>query len=67
VHNSALVHAVAPLGNHFTPGQSVLSEREREIAVLVTWHWSPETMSSGAKPCSGASNITATKKRATAS
>ena len=40
VHNSRLVYAVAPLGNHFTPGQSALSEREREIAVLVicsTW------------------------------
>jgi 4-carboxymuconolactone decarboxylase len=40
VHNPALVHAVAPLGNHFTPGQSALSEREREITVLVicsTW------------------------------
>jgi len=36
VHNPALVHAVAPLGNHFTPGQSALSEREREITVLVT-------------------------------
>jgi 4-carboxymuconolactone decarboxylase len=41
VHNPKLVHAAAPLGNHFTPGQSSLSEREREIAVLVitsTWH-----------------------------
>jgi 4-carboxymuconolactone decarboxylase len=40
VHNPKLVHAVAPLGNHFTPGQSALSEREREITVLVicsTW------------------------------
>src|SRR4051794_31644048 len=40
VHNPALVHAVAPVGEHFTPGQSTLSEREREIAVLVicgTW------------------------------
>lgn len=35
VHNPNLVHAIAPLGNHFTPGQSALSEREREIAVLV--------------------------------
>ena len=35
VHNPALVHAVAPLGNHFTPGKSALSEREREITVLV--------------------------------
>ena len=41
VHNPKLVHAAAPLGNHFTPGQSSLSEREREIAVVVitsTWH-----------------------------
>jgi 4-carboxymuconolactone decarboxylase len=35
VHNPKLVHAIAPLGNHFTPGQSALSEREREITVLV--------------------------------
>ena len=35
VHNPALVHAIAPLGNHFTPGQSTLSEREREFTVLV--------------------------------
>jgi 4-carboxymuconolactone decarboxylase len=41
VHNPRLVHAAAPLGHHFTPGQSSLTEREREIAVLVmtsTWH-----------------------------
>jgi 4-carboxymuconolactone decarboxylase len=41
VHNPRLVHAAAPLGQHFTPGQSSLSEREREIAVLVitsAWH-----------------------------
>ena len=41
VHNPRLVHAAAPLGQHFTPGQSSLSEREREIAVIVTtsrWH-----------------------------
>jgi len=41
VHNPKLVHAAAPLGQHFTPGQSALSEREREIAVLVinsAWH-----------------------------
>jgi 4-carboxymuconolactone decarboxylase len=35
VHNPKLVHAAAPLGNHFTPGQSSLTEREREIAVVV--------------------------------
>ena len=41
VHNPRLVHAAAPLGQHFTPGQSSLSEREREIAVVVItskWH-----------------------------
>ena len=36
VHNPKLVQAAAPLGQHFTPGQSSLSEREREIAVVVT-------------------------------
>jgi 4-carboxymuconolactone decarboxylase len=35
VHNPKLVHAAAPLGQHFTPGSFSLSEREREIAVLV--------------------------------
>jgi 4-carboxymuconolactone decarboxylase len=40
VHNPKLVHAAAPLGQHFTPGQSSLSEREREIAVvLITNKW----------------------------
>ena len=34
VHNPKLVHAAAPLGQHFTPGQSSLTEREREIAVV---------------------------------
>ena len=41
VHNPKLVHAAAPLGQHFTPGQSSLTEREREIAVIVMtsrWH-----------------------------
>jgi 4-carboxymuconolactone decarboxylase len=41
VHNPALVYAAAPLGQHFTPGQSSLTEREREIAVVVItsrWH-----------------------------
>ena len=41
VHNPKLVHAAAPIGQHFTPDQSSLSEREREIAVVVitsTWH-----------------------------
>ena len=41
VHNPKLVHAAAPLGQHFTPGQSSLSEREREIAVArhhQPWH-----------------------------
>lgn len=35
VHNPKLTHSVAPLGDHFTPGESALSEREREITVLV--------------------------------
>jgi 4-carboxymuconolactone decarboxylase len=41
VHNPKLVHAAEPLGQHFTPGRSSLSEREREIAVVVItskWH-----------------------------
>src|SRR5207249_9441438 len=41
VHNLKLMHAAAPLGQHFTPGQSSLTEREREIAVIVItskWH-----------------------------
>jgi 4-carboxymuconolactone decarboxylase len=41
VHNPKLVHAAEPLGQHFTPGASSLSEREREIAVVVItskWH-----------------------------
>ena len=41
VHNPKLLRAASPLGQHFTPGQSALSEREREIAVLVItsrWH-----------------------------
>jgi 4-carboxymuconolactone decarboxylase len=36
VHNPKLVHVAAPLGAHFTPGQSSLTEREREMAVIVT-------------------------------
>ncbi len=35
VHNPKLVQAAAPMGNHFTPGQSSLTEREREIVVVV--------------------------------
>ena len=41
VHNPKLLRAASSLGQHFTPGQSSLSEREREIAVLVItsrWH-----------------------------
>src|SRR5258705_13280313 len=41
VHNPKLVYAATQLGQHFTPGQSSLSEREREIAVVVItskWH-----------------------------
>src|SRR5436305_9723620 len=36
VHNPKLVKASAPLGAHFHPGGYSLSEREREIAVIVT-------------------------------
>ncbi|MSP05116.1 MAG: carboxymuconolactone decarboxylase [Acetobacteraceae bacterium] len=35
MHNPALLRAADPLGRHFTPGASSISEREREIAVLV--------------------------------
>src|SRR3954465_11568676 len=35
VHNPKLLRAAAPLGQHFTPGQSSLTEREREIAVII--------------------------------
>jgi 4-carboxymuconolactone decarboxylase len=35
VHNPKLVHAALPLGTHFTPGKSSLTEREREIAVVI--------------------------------
>jgi 4-carboxymuconolactone decarboxylase len=38
VHNPKLVRAASPLGQHFTPGQSTLSEREREIAVVIITH-----------------------------
>ena len=41
VHNPKLLRAAEPLGQHFTPGHSSLSEREREIAVVVMtsrWH-----------------------------
>jgi 4-carboxymuconolactone decarboxylase len=38
VHNPKLVHAASPLGQHFTPGISSLTEREREIAVIVITH-----------------------------
>jgi len=38
VHNPKLLRAASPLGEHFTPKQSSLSEREREIAVIVITH-----------------------------
>jgi 4-carboxymuconolactone decarboxylase len=41
VHNPKLVNASAPLGAHFHPGGYSLSEREREIAVIIInskWH-----------------------------
>jgi len=43
IHNPKLVHAADPLGRHFTPGEYSLSEREREIAVLViTSKWNSD-------------------------
>jgi len=40
VHNPKLLRAASPLGQHFTPESSSLTEREREIAVLViTGRW----------------------------
>jgi 4-carboxymuconolactone decarboxylase len=41
VHNPRLVHAVALLGNHFTPRQSVLSERDMctSSPASPTWLW----------------------------
>jgi 4-carboxymuconolactone decarboxylase len=40
IHNPRLVHAADPLGRHFTPGHYSLTEREREIAVVViTTKW----------------------------
>src|SRR5947199_9939602 len=42
VENPKLLRAAAPLGEHFTPGKSTLTEREREIAVIVmTSKWNP--------------------------
>jgi 4-carboxymuconolactone decarboxylase len=41
VHNPKLLLAASPLGQHFTPESSSLTEREREIAVVVItskWH-----------------------------
>jgi 4-carboxymuconolactone decarboxylase len=41
VHNPKLAKATGPLGAHFRPGGYSLSEREREIAVIITnskWH-----------------------------
>ena len=38
IHNPKLVHAADPLGRHFTPGHYSLTEREREIAVVVITH-----------------------------
>jgi 4-carboxymuconolactone decarboxylase len=41
VHNPRLAKATGPLGAHFRPGGYSLSEREREIAVIIInskWH-----------------------------
>ena len=35
MHNPKPAHAVDPLGRHFAPGAYSLTERERDIAVLV--------------------------------
>src|SRR5579862_9036146 len=35
VHNPQLAKVAAPFGGHFQPGQYSLSEREREIAVII--------------------------------
>jgi hypothetical protein len=50
VHNPKLVHAADPLGRHFTPGAYSLTEREREIAVLVINHWRSTTLSEESSP-----------------
>ena len=43
IENPALVHAALPMGTHFTPGKSSLTEREREIAVVViTSKWNSD-------------------------
>ncbi len=43
IHNPKLVRAADPLGRHFTPGEYSLSEREREIAVIViTSQWNSD-------------------------
>ena len=41
VHNPKLAKVAAPFGGHFQPGNYSLSEREREIAVIIInskWH-----------------------------
>ena len=35
VHNPKLAKAIGPLGAHFHPGGYLLTEREREIAVII--------------------------------
>jgi 4-carboxymuconolactone decarboxylase len=43
IHNPKLVRAADPLGRHFTPGEYSLTEREREIAVVViTTKWNSD-------------------------
>jgi 4-carboxymuconolactone decarboxylase len=43
IHNPKLVKASDPLGRHFTPGEYSLTEREREIAVVViTSKWNSD-------------------------
>src|SRR5438477_2603685 len=43
VHNPRLAEAIGPLGGHFHPGHYSLTEREREIAVIII-------IASGARP-----------------
>lgn len=43
IHNPKLVYAADPLGRHFTPGEYSLTEREREIAVvIITNKWNSD-------------------------
>src|SRR5438046_9207053 len=46
VHNPKLAKVIGPLGGHFHPGHYSLTEREREIAVIIItskWRWAYPT------------------------